>query len=113
MGNRRPYWSIRQRPEILATLYQLGFEKSEPKPNPRPNRFGERVLEVYESPWMREHFGPRSGAYLPARVPGEATGEVETGRDGLTARFTWPSPRDRSKIVSARSEFGADVACHR
>ena len=54
-----PTWSIRRRPEILATLYQLGFEKSEPKANPRPNRFGERVLEVYESPWMREHFGSR------------------------------------------------------
>lgn len=51
-------WSIRQRPEILATLYQLGFEKSWPKANPRPNPFGERVRQVYESPWMREHFGP-------------------------------------------------------
>jgi hypothetical protein len=54
-----PAWSIRQRPEILATLYQLGFEKSWPKANPQPNAFGERVRQVYESPWMREHFGPK------------------------------------------------------
>lgn len=53
-----PTWSLRQRPEILATLYQLGFEKSWPKANPRPNPFGERVRQVYEGPWMREHFGP-------------------------------------------------------
>jgi hypothetical protein len=53
-----PAWSIRQRPEILATLYQLGFEKSWPKANPRPNTFGEHVRKVYESPWMREHFRP-------------------------------------------------------
>jgi hypothetical protein len=51
-----PAWSLRERPEILATLYQLGVEKSRPKPDPRPHRFGERVRAVYESPWMREHF---------------------------------------------------------
>jgi hypothetical protein len=52
-----PAWSIRERPEILATLYQLGFERSRPKPDPRPSRVGERVRQVYGSPWMREHFG--------------------------------------------------------
>lgn len=52
-----PAWSIRGRPEILATLYQLGFEKSWPKPDPRPNRFGEPVREVYRSGFILRHFG--------------------------------------------------------
>ena len=53
-------WGIRHRPEILATLYQIGFERSHPKPDPRPNEFGQRVLEVFGEPWMQEHFGPAS-----------------------------------------------------
>ncbi len=59
--NANPGWSLRERPEILATLYQRGFERSQPKPNPRPNAFGERVREVYASAWMREKFGDASG----------------------------------------------------
>jgi hypothetical protein len=51
-----PSWSIRDRPEILATLYQLGFERSQPKANPRAIAFGERVRRVYESTWMKETF---------------------------------------------------------
>lgn len=54
----RPEWSIRTRPDILATLYQIGFQRSHPKPDPRPNEFGTRVSEVFNEPWMREHFGP-------------------------------------------------------
>ena len=54
-----PAWSIRSRPEILATLFQLGFKRSHPKSDPRPNAFGRHVLEAYESPWMTEHFGAR------------------------------------------------------
>jgi hypothetical protein len=54
----RPEWSIRSRPDILATLYQLGFMRSEPKPEPRPNAFGTRVAQVFQAPWMQEHFGP-------------------------------------------------------
>jgi len=54
----RPEWSIRSRPDILATLYQIGFERSHPKPDPRPNAFGTRVSQVFHEPWMREHFGP-------------------------------------------------------
>jgi hypothetical protein len=53
-----PAWSIRHRPEILATLYQIGFERSHPKPDPRPNRFGERVAEVYRSGFVQRAFGP-------------------------------------------------------
>jgi hypothetical protein len=60
-----PAWSIRGHPEILATLYQLGFEKSWPKPDPRPNRFGERVREVHRSGFIQLHFG--SGTARAAR----------------------------------------------
>ena len=45
-------WSIRGRPEILATLYQLGFERSFPKPDPRSSPFGDRVAEVATSQWL-------------------------------------------------------------
>jgi len=57
-----PAWSVRERPEILATLYQRGFESSWPKANPRPDRFGERVRQVFDSPWMRAQFSPRPAA---------------------------------------------------
>ncbi len=53
-----PAWSLRERPEIVATLYQLGFEKSHPKAHPVAIPFGWRVREVSESAWMREHFPP-------------------------------------------------------
>jgi hypothetical protein len=55
-----PAWSIRGRPEILATLYQLGFEKSWPKPDPRPNRFGEQVREVYHGAFIQRYFSSRT-----------------------------------------------------
>jgi hypothetical protein len=55
-----PAWSIRGRPEILATLYQLGFEKSWPKPDPRASRFGERVREVYHGAFIQQHFRART-----------------------------------------------------
>ncbi|MEO8504380.1 MAG: hypothetical protein ABI609_10830 [Acidobacteriota bacterium] len=54
-----PAWDIHDRPEILATLYQLGFERSRPKADPRPIPFGVRVREVYESNWMRANFAPQ------------------------------------------------------
>jgi hypothetical protein len=34
--------------------------------DPRPNRFGERVRDVYESPWMRAHFGQPLLPHSPA-----------------------------------------------
>lgn len=49
-------WSIRRRPDILATLFQIGFEKSYPKPDPQPNAFGRDVLAAYHSPWVQERF---------------------------------------------------------
>jgi hypothetical protein len=47
-------WSIRARPDILATLYQIGFARSKPHGAPRSNAFGTRVREVYEQPWLSE-----------------------------------------------------------
>lgn len=49
-----PAWSIRARPEILATLYQIGLAKSKPHGAPRSNAFGNRVREVYDQPWLGE-----------------------------------------------------------
>jgi hypothetical protein len=55
-----PDWDIASRPDILATLYQIGFEKSHPHAAPRSNAFGARVAEVSRQGWLRERFeGPR------------------------------------------------------
>jgi hypothetical protein len=55
-------WSIRARPDIMATLYQIGFARSKPHGAPRSNAFGNRVRQVYEQPWLGELFDttPRS-----------------------------------------------------
>jgi hypothetical protein len=57
-------WSIRERPDILATLYQIGFARSKPHGAPRSNAFGSRVRQVYEQPWLGELFD------TPPRPPG-------------------------------------------
>ena len=63
-----PDWDIASRPDILATLYQIGFEKSHPHAVPRSNAFGARVAEVSRQSWLRERFeGPRLAR---ARGPG-------------------------------------------
>jgi len=49
-----PAWSLRGRPDILATLYQIGFARSKPHGAPRSNAFGTRVREVYEQRWLDE-----------------------------------------------------------
>jgi hypothetical protein len=49
-------WSIRERPDILATLYQIGFARSKPRGAPQSNAFGSRVRQVYEQPWLGELF---------------------------------------------------------
>ena len=49
-----PSWSIRRRPDILATLYQIGFERSRPHGAPRSNRFAQRVLEATRLAWLQE-----------------------------------------------------------
>ena len=47
-------WSLRGRPDILATLYQIGFARSKPHAAPRSNAFGRRVHQVYGQPWLGE-----------------------------------------------------------
>jgi hypothetical protein len=47
-------WSRRERPEILATLYQIGFARSRPHAAPRSNAFGSRVRAVLDEPWLGE-----------------------------------------------------------
>ena len=41
-------YDISEKPEILASLYQIGFNKSIPKPNPVSNEYGKMVKEAYE-----------------------------------------------------------------
>jgi len=53
-----PAWSLRDRPEILATLYQLGFARSRPHAAPRSNAFGNRVREVLGERWLHALFEP-------------------------------------------------------
>jgi hypothetical protein len=53
-----PAWSLRDRPEILATLYQLGFARSRPHAAPRSNAFGNRVREVLGQRWIAELLEP-------------------------------------------------------
>ncbi len=47
-----PDWGLRGRPDILATLYQIGFARSKPHGAPQSNAFGRRVRQVYEQPWL-------------------------------------------------------------
>jgi hypothetical protein len=49
-----PAWTLRGRPEILATLYQIGFARSTPHAAPQANDFGRRVREITEQPWLNE-----------------------------------------------------------
>lgn len=55
-----PTWDIANRPEILATLYQIGFEKSHPHGAPRSNAFGDRVAAVSREAWLIKIFPLRS-----------------------------------------------------
>ncbi len=47
---------IDQRPEILATLYNLGYKRSRPHGSPRANDFGRRVKEFMDSDACRRLF---------------------------------------------------------
>lgn len=51
-----PASRIATRPEILGTLFQIGFERSHPKPDPRGNAFGRQVQAEYDTEWMRAAF---------------------------------------------------------
>jgi hypothetical protein len=69
----RPEFSLRRRPEILATLYQIGFARSKPHGAPRSNAFGRRVREVYDQPWLDEQF-PRPQPATPGHDSPDDTG---------------------------------------
>ena len=56
---------LASRPEITATLYQIGFARSRPHGAPRANAFGEEVGRVFRSPWIEEHFGTPPGPASP------------------------------------------------
>jgi hypothetical protein len=63
LGLYRIHWAsnpgavaLEARPDILATLYQIGFERSSPKPNPEPSRFGKAVSRVLREEWMTATF---------------------------------------------------------
>jgi hypothetical protein len=47
---------IRNRPDILGTLFQIGFERSHPHPSPQNNAFGRRVQQVHDTAWLQEAF---------------------------------------------------------
>jgi len=47
---------ISMRPDILATLFQVGFERSHPKASPQSNAFGRQVQAAYDSAWIRDAF---------------------------------------------------------
>ncbi len=48
--------SIAAKPDILATLYNLGFEKVVPKGYPQANEFGKNALQFYESDKLKKEF---------------------------------------------------------
>jgi hypothetical protein len=54
--NANAEWDISARPEILATLYQIGFARSRPHGAPGSSDFGKRVAETSNAPWLRERF---------------------------------------------------------
>lgn len=63
----REHWEesgfpISDKPEILATLYNIGYERSFPKAHPKANDFGRRVLAWMQSPEAARLFGPEKGA---------------------------------------------------
>ena len=62
---QNPEWSIRGRTDILATLYQLGFEKSQPKANPQANNFGIRAQAASRQPWLVDRFAGRGVSTVP------------------------------------------------
>jgi hypothetical protein len=47
---------IGARPDILATLFQIGFERSHPKSSPQSNAFGRQVQQTHNLLWLREAF---------------------------------------------------------
>ncbi len=75
-----PEWSIRDRPEILATLYQIGFERSHPKSHPRANTFGKRVQQIHETEWIQLNF--KENFYEPFQNPAPRPNHLHPGNRG-------------------------------
>jgi hypothetical protein len=73
---------IHDRPEILATLYNLGYERSEPKPDPQPNDFGRRVAAFMQTDQCRRLFPLLSPS--PSRPARLGRGEGDTGGEGVS-----------------------------
>jgi hypothetical protein len=48
--------TIQHRPDILATLFQIGFERSHPKASPQSNAFGRLVQQAHDRAWVQEAF---------------------------------------------------------
>lgn len=51
-------WTLRQRPDVLATLYSLGFARSRPHAAPRTNSFGLLVTRIMAQPWLAAALQP-------------------------------------------------------
>lgn len=104
-----PAWSLRRKPEILATLYQVGFARSKPHAAPRSNAFGDRVRAVAAEPWLEELFAQGTPASFEkidvcARVPGAKVAEAVKGRL-LDAR-----PINMAGLTAGRCVYGVEIA---
>ena len=73
-----PAWSLRGKPEVLATLYQIGFARSKPHAAPRSSAFGARVRAVSTEPWIDELFprGPAPDKPTRDEMAGAAKGRA-------------------------------------
>ena len=80
-----PGFSLRDRPEILATLYQIGFARSRPHAAPRSNEFGRRVRHVFDQPWVAELFPAGAPGRQAARRPGPTGLTLTHDADGCRA----------------------------
>lgn len=101
-----PDWSLRDRPEILATLYQLGFARSRPHAAPGSNAFGRRVREVLEQPWL-DALGFRPRAQHAQRTGFPAHWWAEVPKAGAPEWEVLPQEAGPDEvIVSKRHELG-------
>lgn len=55
-------WTVRNRPDVLATLYQIGFARSKPHAAPRANAFGARVRAVLNESWLEDFAANQRGS---------------------------------------------------
>ena len=60
-------WSVRDRPDVMATLFQIGFHHSWPRANPVSNELADAVRCELDNPLMHETFGVESHQSGPAK----------------------------------------------